>query len=882
MALVVGEIMAKIGADRSEQIREFKAAEADHKKLVKDIEGRPAKVDADTSQVDTKLGKTADAAKATGQQINTAFSSAWKSVVADLDRVEKQAWQAGQGMDDAFTTSLSGLREQLDRLRADAASTGAGLESELGQALLSVRGDAERMRADVTGALDSVGDAAEDAGDSIASGLGSKLEDGLMDLGKSTVALASGAALGQAIMTGLEQEWEEGRVGGLIEAQTGAAAGSAGRLGEVAGGMFRDHFGQSIEDVGRAMTAVFQNDLIDEGAAVADLEKVTGKVITASDVMEEEFNNVARSAQQAVRTGLADNVGEALDMITHATQEGLNVAGDLLDTVTEYGTSFREVGLQGAEAFGLLRQAQLGGARDIDYAADAIKEFGILAQDTASTASRGFTQLGLDGEKMGRMIAAGGKPAREALLQTLNALREMPPGIERNSIAVDLFGTKAEDLGDSLFRMDLDTAAAQFGDFGGSVDEAGRALADAVPPLERFHQGFMRMLDDAAGGIAKLNDVSEGLPEGLQGFEGLDIFSPDDAEEVNEGAEAMDKAAHAADNAADSTINYAGTIDDLINKQREMADGVISLSEAQIRNQQATADAHGAMEEFAGEGVNKTKTAFDLTTVAGQEMQGALNDVASSTQDTIAAMREQGATSQQVAGFMKDQRRTFVELATGMGLSEGAANALADALIGIPDRVTPRIGIQDTASPILATIKRRLDAMPKNVRTDYYLYTHYRQSGSASARNLNPNYGGYGGLAEGAVMEYYADGGMRPMSASYADIVQPHTRTGFMRVIADNPVADEAFIPIEPSNPRSQAILDETLKRMRPDLASLAGALGMASGGILGGAYGTGAVVGMPAAGGRAGHTFNLYGPDPRAAAREVLDLIRAEEALRG
>jgi Phage-related minor tail protein len=822
IALLVGEIMARISADRSGFTRETKAAEAEHKALLQKVDGQKAKIDADTSAVDSKLKDVGDAAKSAGQEMNVAFSTAWKSIAADLDRTEAGA------------------------------------------------------RASFAG----VADAAENAGDQVAARFGGKVEAGLASVMRSAGALGVGAFIGQQLMAGLEQEWEEDRVGGLIEAQTGAAAGSAGRLGETAGNMFRNHFGESIEDVGRALTAVFQNDLIDESAAVADIEKITGKVMTASDVIEEEFAAVGRAAQQAVRTDLAGNVSEALDMITHATQEGLNTSGDLLDTITEYGTSFRELGLDGAESLGLIGQAQRAGARDTDYAADALKEFAILAQDTASTASRGFQTLGLDGEKMGRMIAAGGVPARDALRQTLNALRDMPPGIERNSAAVDLFGTKAEDLGDALFSMDLDTAAASFGDFAGATDEAGKALEDAVPPLERFHQGMMRMLDDVAGGIAGLNDTMESVPEGMQGFEGLDLFSPDEVEQVDKGAEALDNVADSAEGAADANVRLGETVDQLLDKQRAAADGVISLSEAQIRNQQATADAQQAMEDFAGEGVNKAKTAFDLTTEAGQEMRGALNDVAKSTMDTIGAMREQNATSAEVAEYMKAQRVTFIELATGMGLSETAATALADALIGIPDKVVPQVGIQDAASPAIAAIKRRLDAMPKSVRTDYYLYTHYRSQGASRPEHLSPGWQGVGGLAEGGVLEFFASGGLRPMSASTADIVQSHSRTGFMRVIADNPIADEAFIPIIPTSTRAQAILDETIKRMRPNLAEFAGVVPMADGGIYG-------KYGKPVPGGtvnvREGHNIVVNGPDdPRQLVRMVIEELDTREALRG
>jgi chromosome segregation ATPase len=90
--------------------------------------------------------------------------------------------------------------------------------------------------------------------------------------------------------------------------------------------------------------------------------------------------------------------------------------------------------------------------------------------------------------------------------------------------------------------------------------------------------------------------------------------------------------------------------------------------------------------------------------------------------------------------------------------------------------------------------------------------------------------------ADGGIREYWATGGMRPMSGRLADIVGSFSKTGVQRVIGDNPRTDEAFIPLEKTK-RSLAILAEAAARLGYALKPMAagGVIPMAGGGISGG-----------------------------------------------
>src|SRR5690606_21257769 len=80
--------------------------------------------------------------------------------------------------------------------------------------------------------------------------------------------------------------------------------------------------------------------------------------------------------------------------------------------------------------------------------------------------------LGLNSEQLFQQMGEGGESAKDALGQTLDALRDVEDPVERGALAVELFGTKAEDMGDALYALDPASAAAGTGldDVAGSSD----------------------------------------------------------------------------------------------------------------------------------------------------------------------------------------------------------------------------------------------------------------------------------------------------------------------------------------------------------------------------------------------------------------------------
>ena len=243
-------------------------------------------------------------------------------------------------------------------------------------------------RSQFDSALDQAGERFEKMGDKI-----------------KTAALAAGAMAGVALVGGILGALDEGAVGAKVSAslgQTGPEA--AGRFGKLAGEIYAANFGESVADVGDALSTIGKSELVDPNNA-AQLKALTEQSLTLKDVWGIDVTESFRAAQQMVRTGVVGSLTEANDLIAASARSGLDMSGDLTDTMNEYSTQWRKVGLDGQTAMGLISQAVKGGARDTDVAADAIKEFSIRSIDGSKATTDAYKALGLDAKSMTTKLA---------------------------------------------------------------------------------------------------------------------------------------------------------------------------------------------------------------------------------------------------------------------------------------------------------------------------------------------------------------------------------------------------------------------------------------------------------------------------------------------
>lgn len=303
----------------------------------------------------------------------------------------------------------------------------------------------------------------------------SKTVGGIAKVG-GAAAIGAGVAIGAAFIGGMTKAMDTQEANHLLASQLGLTGPQSAKAGKIAGDLYKNAYGDSVSEVNGVLKEVFQNGLATVNDSAAAIKGVSTQVMNFAKIAGEEALPVTRAVSQMLKTGLAKNATEAFDILTRGQQLGINKSQDLLDTFNEYGTQFRKIGLDGPTALGLMSQALKGGARDSDLAADSLKEFSIRAIDGSKTTVDAFTSLGLSAKGMQEQIAGGGPKAAAGLGIVLDKLRSIKDPAEQSRIAVELFGTQAEDMGKALFAMDTGTAVAGLGKLKGAAADAGDTL----------------------------------------------------------------------------------------------------------------------------------------------------------------------------------------------------------------------------------------------------------------------------------------------------------------------------------------------------------------------------------------------------------------------
>ncbi|WP_144061090.1 phage tail tape measure protein [Agrococcus pavilionensis] len=701
------------------------------------IEKNPLKVKADAKDALASMDRVEKAAKKL-VSADTAIK-----LDADISRAEATIARAKQRIEDLQVRALGGLDVTADTKRAEAAlqKTERQLKA-LTDAKAMIEVDANTKPTEnafrrVRGAAAETGsDAGDEMGQNLIAALTAiPIAGGLVLLGK-----AAAETLIDSFREGLAQQAGRDR----LEALTGIDEAAAARVARAAGEAYANVFGESIEanmDTGRL---ALQFDLIDEEATTRSSQRVIEGLAGLADVLGEEVRPVAQSVAVLLQTGVAKSAEEAFDLIATGAREGLNRNEDLLDTLTEYPALFRRLGLSGPQALGLINQAMREGARNSDLAADALKEFQIRSTDASEASAEGYRLLGLNAREMTAQIARGGEDAVAGLDTVLDRLRATEDPVKRNAAAVALFGTMAEDLGESLFAMDLSSAVEELNGVEGAarrmfdtlasndataIEQAQRnievaadgikgALAAAFSePLGNFADWVSRnrgpltqfLLDLANGaldfgrsGVIAAADttvafgqfVAGPLREAMVGLRELIDWLPGDADLTG-----MDEMIARMESFDDETATAAQTmrdtlipgIDEAQERLNAWGDPIVQLgylNDAALR----TAEAVSAV-GFAADGTALSIEGLDVSnhraSTSGVELEHQVRRSISALAEEIDAAHAAGESQDELASRYRNGTDALVGQMVQMGLTEGQARELIDTVLQTPEnRVT--------------------------------------------------------------------------------------------------------------------------------------------------------------------------------------------------
>lgn len=749
---------------------------------------------ANTAQVDQAAKGVEDRAKKIEKNpIKQKVDGDAKGALDSMDRVEAEAKKIVSAKTvatvdaniDRAETSLTKVQERLDYLHsvegtmevtADIKKAEAALKqiTRRRDALVSAR-ESMVIDADTAPAEAAIDDVSDKAGVALKGGGG---EGGKAFMGGflggllSTPIAGAIVGLGQDIasnlLSGLQVEVRSDR----LMATTGLDAATVGKLARAAGEAYASNWGESIEaNMDTARVAV-QQGLLDPARTARDSQAVITSLAGVADMMGGDIPRVSQAAATIIRSGLAKDAAGAFDIIVRGMQVGNDKAEDWLDTLIEYPSVLTKLGLTGAEMTGLISQGLAAGARNSDVAADALKEFQIRATDASTASTDAYRLIGLNAEEMTAKIAAGGAGAREGLDQVLDGLRSMEDPVARNAAAVGLFGTKAEDLGDALFAMDLSTAVSELGTFEGAAksaldtlgDNAAGSIASAQrnievaadgikgalaaafnPQIEGFanfvtenREAVIQFLLDAAngsidfgrvlvqaiaGGIeaggdfvaGPLADMIEGFGEALKAASWL-LGTGDAGESLTGMADRMRDADDAASSVADTirTNLIQNTLDPAQDKLNGFGDGF--LVDARLHD--ATTALVNDIDRvgYAADGAALGLDGFDLSnlnaTESGRLLNEQLSAVVAGFDEQIASAVAAGEGQDELRGRYDATRQALYDQLVQMGLTGEQADALIATYGLVPQRVDTLVTAQTaTAQADSNALKGTLDAI---------------------------------------------------------------------------------------------------------------------------------------------------------------------------
>ncbi|GAA1026816.1 hypothetical protein GCM10009557_05840 [Virgisporangium ochraceum] len=326
-------------------------------------------------------------------------------------------------------------------------------------------------------------------------------------------AAAAGAVIGAALTAALVEAMDVDAAQHELEAALGDEA-FAKHMGEVAGQLYMEGWGESVRDNMTAVQAIWSSGLVDEDATQQAIATVTSQAQALAQVLGIDVADAANYANTILQARLAKDATEAFDLMLAASRQvPMALRQDLLMAVDEYGQFFGALGFSGTEVFGALAAASEKGTWGIDKLGDSIKEFTLLSTDVDAAAET-YKALGLDAQKMANDLLAGGDRANTAFFKIVTALQAVKDPAKQAQLAIALFGTPLEDMNKAEipeFLERLKKAERGIGDFAGETQEAADALGgSASAQLEVFKRKLQHALvEQVAKAVPYLTDLAK-------------------------------------------------------------------------------------------------------------------------------------------------------------------------------------------------------------------------------------------------------------------------------------------------------------------------------------------------------------------------------------
>lgn len=392
--------------------------------------------------------QSADGLSAKITQLNGVLS-AQKSQLSSLEKQYELTVQQ-QG---ANSKGAEELEIKINQQKAAIGNTEKQLKNYTSQLddLKSESGNAESESEELADSVEKAGDSAENS-----SGGFSVLKGALANLVSEGI---------NKVLDGLKDlTTDSSNAYSQFAAATGTATDAMGEYQTAIENVYKNNFGDSLEDVAGKMAKVKE---ITGEIDPSNLQTMTEKAITLEDVFGMDMSESLRGVQS-----LMDHFGisseEAFDLMSSGAQQGLNYSDELGDNIAEYAGKFAEAGFSADEYFQYLQNGSQGGAYNLDKVNDSLNEVTTrLADGTIEGALDSFDSNTQEVFKAWQDGKATQQDVVNAIVQNIkNTTNEQ----DKMNLAATAFGTMAED-GGTKFVESLSSVGDSFDNVKGKADE---------------------------------------------------------------------------------------------------------------------------------------------------------------------------------------------------------------------------------------------------------------------------------------------------------------------------------------------------------------------------------------------------------------------------
>lgn len=311
--------------------------------------------------------------------------------------------------------------------------------------------------------------------------------------------VAAGAALTKGLLDAVDADGANRKLAG----QLALTPAESERVGAMAGGMFADAYGDSLDEVNAAIGGVSSTlaDLSANGGA--DVERLSKKALDAAGTFDLDLAGAISTAGTLMKTGLAADGDEAFDLLIGSMRKMPQaMQAELLPVMDEYSKHFADLGIDGTTALGIIANASQNGAIGMDKVGDSLKELTIRATDMSPATVAAYDAIGLSTEDMTAKMLAGGDQAQDAFGQIVAGLQNVEDPAAQAQAAVALFGTPLEDLGTAGipdFLGAIDPMGDAFDSVAGSADALSETInTGPAVAVEEMKRGMLASLQEMA------------------------------------------------------------------------------------------------------------------------------------------------------------------------------------------------------------------------------------------------------------------------------------------------------------------------------------------------------------------------------------------------